>query len=125
PIRSHLTLPRLWRGPLPLPPETRRGIFRPGRHRLQGAVPEAVVDVDRADFDAVLLRVADDLRRRVESHRLAVQQGAGEDIGMEALDPGRDIDQERKARGMAFREAVGAEPLDLVEAAGGEIRGVA
>ena len=24
---THLTLPRLWRGPLPLPPERRRGAF--------------------------------------------------------------------------------------------------
>ncbi len=69
----------------------------------------------------MLPRVADDLGRGVEAHRLAVQQGAGEDFGVEALDPGRDIDEKGKARSVAFGEAIGAEPLDLVEAAGREI----
>jgi hypothetical protein len=52
-----------------------------------------VVDIDGAHFDAVLARVADDLRRGVKPHRLAVQQSAGEDLGVEAFDPGRDIDE--------------------------------
>src|SRR5712691_13244219 len=119
---AHLTLPRLWRGPLPLPPEGRRGVFA---NRFQGAVPFAEIDIDRAHQDTVLLRVADDLGRCVEPHRLAVEESAGEDFGVDALDPGRDIDEEGKARGMAFGEAIGAEPLDLVEAAGREIRGIA
>src|SRR5438045_1222871 len=85
---------------------------------LQRAIPFAEIDVDRAHRDAVLPGVADDLGRRVEPHRLTVQEGAGEDFGVDAFDPGRDIDEEGKARGVAFREAVGAEPLDLVEAAG-------
>ena len=80
-----------------------------------------MIDVDRAHLDAVLARVADDLGRGVEAHRLAVQQRAGEDLGVEAFDPGRDIDEQRKARGMAFGKAVVAEPLDLAEAALGEI----
>ena len=85
----------------------------------------AEIDVGRAYLDAVLTRIADDLRRRVKPHRLRVEQGAGEDIGVKAFDPGRDIDEQRKARGMAFRKAVSAEPLDLVEAAGREVACVA
>ena len=45
---------------------------------LQGVVPQAVADIDGADLDAMLLRVADDLRRGVEAHRLRIEQGAGE-----------------------------------------------
>ena len=56
--------------------------------RLQRAVPAAEIDVDRANFDAVLLGVADDLRRRVEPHRLRIQQRTGKNIGVAALDPG-------------------------------------
>src|SRR5215469_8164420 len=64
-----------------------------GGKRLQRAVPVAVVDVDRQHRDAMLARVADDLRRLVEAHRLRVKQRAGKDLGMKAFDPGRDIDQ--------------------------------
>ena len=52
----------------------------PRGERLQRAVTFAEVDIDRPHLDAVP-RVADDLRRRVEAHRLAVQQRAGEDGG--------------------------------------------
>src|SRR3546814_10075355 len=37
---------------------------------LQRAIPMAVVDRDRAHFDAMLARIADDLRGRIKSHRL-------------------------------------------------------
>src|SRR5207248_8021618 len=123
--KAHLTLPSLRDGPLPLPPKGRKGVFTRRFERLQGAVPLAEIDVGRAHLDAVLTRIADDLRRRVKPHRLRVEQCAGEDIGMKAFDPGRDIDEESKARRVAFRKPVGAEPLDLVEAAGREIMAVA
>ncbi len=95
------------------------------RRRLQRAVPVGVIDIDRADLDAVLLRIAHDLRRRVEAHRLAVEQGGGEHIRVAALHPCRGIDEEREARGVAFGKAVFAEPFDLAEAALGEIAGIA
>ena len=66
-------------------------------------------------------RIAHDLRRGVEAHRLGIQQRAGEDAGVMALDPGGGIDQQRKAGGMAFGKAVAAEALDLGKAAAGEI----
>src|SRR4029077_11770107 len=85
--------------------------------RFQCANPERVVDIDRAHLDLVLARVADDLRRRVKPHRLAVEQGAGEDLGVETFDPARDVNEERKARGMALGKAIGPEAFDLIEAA--------
>ena len=63
----------------------------------------------------MLAGVADDLRRGVEAHRLAVQQGAGKDRGVVALHPGRGIDQVGEAGGVALGEAVAAEALDLLE----------
>ncbi len=84
-----------------------------------------MVDVDRADLDAVLLRIAHDLRRGIEAHRLAVEQRRGEHVGIAALHPGRGIDEQREARGMAFGKAVFAEAFDLAEAALGEIAGIA
>ena len=56
--------------------------------RFERAVPKTVVDIDREHLNAMLARVADDLRRGVEPHRLTVEQGAGEDLRIEALDPG-------------------------------------
>src|SRR5215469_295187 len=64
--RSHM------RSPCPL-----RGAR--GTSQLQRAVPIAVVDVRRADLDAVLDGVAHDLGRGVEAHGLAVEKGASED----------------------------------------------
>jgi hypothetical protein len=75
--------------------------------------------------DPVFAGVAHDLGRRVEAHGLRVQQRAGEDAGVVALEPGRGIDQQREAGGVAFGEAVGAEALDLGKAALGEILVVA
>ena len=73
----------------------------------------------------MLAGVAHDLGGGVETHRLRVQKRAGEDRRMVALDPGRGVDQQREARRVALGEAVGAEALDLVEAAFGEIRRIA
>ena len=41
---------------------------------FERAVPFRMIDVDRQHRDAVLLRVADDLCRGVEAHRLRVEQ---------------------------------------------------
>ena len=110
-------------------PDVVRHVAVEGVHALGGArgpcssvrVPVRMIDIDRAHLDAVLAHVAHDLRRRVESHRLRVEQGRGEHVRITALEPGRGIDEQREARGMAFREAVFAEALDLAEAALGEV----
>ena len=73
----------------------------------------------------MLARVADELGRRVEAHRLGVEQGRAEDVRMMAFHPGRGIGDLGEAGGVAFGEAVAAEALDLLEGALGEIPVVA
>src|SRR5256884_2049221 len=70
-------------------------------------------------------RVLDELRRGVETHRLAVEQRRAERRRMVALEPRRDVDQQREARGMRFREAVFAEAEDLPVKPIGELRAIA
>ena len=87
---------------------------------FQRAIPIAGIHVGRPHLDPVLPRIAHELGRRVKAHRLGVEQGGSEDLGIVVFHPGRDVDQDREARGMALGEAVFAEPLDLLEAAFGE-----
>ena len=65
-------------------------------------------------LDAVTSRVFNDRAGRVEPHGLAVDQRRGEDRGMMALEPARDIDQERETGGVRLGEPVLPEPLDLL-----------
>ena len=88
---------------------------------LERAVPVARVHVRRPHFDAVAARVLHQLRRRVEAHRLAVEQRGAERRRVVALEPGRDVDQQREARRVRFREAVLAEAEDLLEDRVGEL----
>ena len=68
----------------------------------------------------MLARVAHELGRLIEAHRLAVEDGGAEHVRIMALDPGRGVDEQREACGVAFRKAVFAEALDLSEAVFGE-----
>ena len=74
-------------------PMIRRNPSRSVPPVLHRAIPRARANVDAAHGHAVLARVAHDLRRRVEPHRLRIQQRAGERRRMVAFQPGRDIDQ--------------------------------
>ena len=94
-------------------------------HFLQRAVPIRMIDVDRQHHNAMLLRVAHDLRRGIEPHRLRIEQSGRERRRVMAFQPARDIDQQRKAGSVAFGKAVFAEALDLVEAMLSELRIVA
>ena len=78
-----------------------------------------------AHLDIVFARIAHDFRRGIKAHGLGIQQGTGKRRGMVFLDPCRNINEMGKARGMAFGKAVGAEALNLLEAASGEIRLIA
>ena len=69
--------------------------------------------------------IAHQLGRGVKAHGLAVEQRGEKGIGVVALEPGTDIDQQREAGGMAFGEAVFAEAFDLLEDALGIGRVVA
>ncbi len=92
---------------------------------FQRAIPPAGVDADRADLDAMLARVADELGDAVKAHRLGVEQRRAEDFRMIIFHPGRGVGDPGEARGVAFGEAVAAEALDLPEGALGEVRAIA
>src|SRR5690606_20688862 len=70
--------------------------------------------VDRPYLDAVRARRAQQLRGRIEAHRLAIQQRAEERGRLVAFQPRRHVNKESEARRMRFRKAVLAEALDLV-----------
>ena len=91
--------------------QRRRAVLAP----LERAVPVARSHLDRAHLDAVRARIAHQLRRRVEPHRLAVDQRGAECRRLVALEPGGDVDQQREARGVGLGKAVFAEALDLLE----------
>ena len=76
-----------------------------------------------AHLDAMLDGIADDLRRGIKAHRLAVEQRAGEHIGVVALEPARDIDEQREGGGVAFREAVSPKPSICSKQRFGELVG--
>src|SRR5690606_21632909 len=88
---------------------------------LERAIPMAVIDRDRADLDPMFARVGDDLRGRIKAHRLRVKQRRAEDVGMMMLHPAGSIGDLREACRVAFRKAIGAEPLDLLEGALGKV----
>src|SRR4029077_5549754 len=94
-----------------------RGVALRGFER---AVPIAEIHIRRPYLDVVLARVAHELGRLIEAHRLAVEDRGAEDVRVVALDPGRHIDEEREARRMAFGKSVFAKTLDLAEAVLGE-----
>src|SRR3569623_301305 len=73
------------------------------------------IDVDRAHIHTMLDRVPDQLRRCIKPHRLAVEEGREKHIRIVALQPARRIDEQCKGCRVAFRKAVGAEPLYLFE----------
>jgi hypothetical protein len=85
----------------------------------------AVIDRDGPDLDPMFAGIRDDLGRRVEAHRLGVEQRGAEDIGMMVLHPAACIGDLGEAGGMALGKAIGAEALDLLEGALGEILTVA
>src|SRR5690606_6795730 len=87
----------------------------PSRVRLERRFDAARGHVDRTNLDAVRARGAQELRRRVEAHRLAVQERAEERRGLVALEPRGYVDEQSKARRVRLRETVFAEASDLLE----------
>ena len=71
--------------------------------------------LDRPHFNSVIARVAHQLRRRVETHGLAVDERAGESRGLMTLEPRGAVHQQRETRGVRLGKAVFAEALDLAE----------
>ena len=56
-------------------------------HRLKRVVPGAEIHIRRAHFHPVFARIPHDLRGRVKTHGLRVEQGRTEHIRVMALDP--------------------------------------
>ena len=67
-----------------------------------------------ADLDAVPLGVVHQRLRRVEAHRLRVEQRRAERGRVVQLEPGRGVDQQREADRVALGEAERGERLDLL-----------
>ncbi len=88
---------------------------------LEGTIPIAAVDINRQNRDAVRLGVADQLRRLVETHRLAVQERGRERGGVMALQPRRDVGEPGETGGVRFGKAVFAEAADLLVDLVGEL----
>ena len=82
-----------------------RGRDGSAARRRERAVPVADGDVDRPDFDAMVHRIAHDLRRRIKPQRLRVEQRGAERGRLVALEPRRHVHQQREARGVALRES--------------------
>ena len=71
-------------------------------------------------FNPMFAGVTHDFGWCIKTHGLRIQQCTGEGLGMEFLDPGRNVNEMGEACGMAFRKTIGAEAFDLLEAAFGE-----
>ena len=67
-----------------------------------------------ADLDAVPLGVVDQRLRRVEAHRLGVEQRRAERRRVVPLEPGRRVDQQREADRVRLGEPERGERLDLL-----------
>ena len=65
----------------------------------------------------MLGRIAHDLRRRIETHGLGIEERRAEGIRMVAFDPAGCIGDEREAGGVTFRKTVGTEAFQLGERA--------
>ena len=74
----------------------------------------ARVDVRRQRGHAAALRIADEARRRVEAHRLGVEQRAEELHLVVAAQPRRLVREQRERGGMRLREAEAGERGELV-----------
>ena len=83
--------------------------------RLERTIPVALVDVDAPNLDAMTTQVLNELRGRIESHGLAVQQRTGKGGRRMAFEPAGNVDEQRETGRMRFREAVLAEAFDLAK----------
>lgn len=63
---------------------------------FERAIPPRTIDADRPDRHAVGPGVGNDLSRRVEPHRLRIDEGGTEHIRIVAFDIGRGVSDESK-----------------------------
>src|ERR1700722_19795053 len=82
---------------------------------FEGAIPVAARDIDGSYLHSMGTRVAHQLRRRIEAHRLAVDERRAKCRGLMGFQPRRGVREQRKARRVRLREAVVAETSYLIE----------
>src|SRR5262249_41702187 len=82
-------------------------VFEPDPHSiaLEPALDGAAVDVDRPHLDSAPLRVAHERRRRVEAHRLRVQERREELARVVVPQPRRLVCKQPERRRVRLREA--------------------
>ncbi len=73
----------------------------------------------------MVLSIAHDLRGRVKSHRLGIEQSGGKGGGIAAAQIGADPHQPGKGDGVAFGKAIAAKAFDLAKTAFGKLRFIA
>src|SRR6185437_14758488 len=83
--------------------------------RFKRGIPLRMIDVGWPYFDAMFACIADDLCRRIKSHRLRIEEGGCEGVRIMAFQPCRGINKKRKARRMTFGKSVFAETFDLLK----------
>ena len=88
-------------------------VFLRGRS-LQPALPVAVIDANRAYFDAMPARILYQLRWGIKAHWLAVEQGGDKGRRMVTFQPGRDIHQQGEAGRVRFGKAIFAKAQHLL-----------
>jgi len=106
PDRRTAKPPRVRRLPRLAPPPSVRG-------GLQDRSGTAGVDVWPADLHPVPAGVIDQSLRRVEPHRLGIEQRGQERCRVVPLEPGTGVDQVSKAHRVALRETVAGERGEL------------
>src|SRR5258708_33590978 len=82
---------------------------------LERAIPIADGNVDRPQLDAMRPRIAHQVRRCVEAHRLAVDERRTERRRFVMFQPGGDVDEQREARTVGFRKSIFPKPQYLIE----------
>ena len=87
---------------------------RPRRCRLDRALGQAAIDLGRAHLHPAPLRVTHEARRRVEAHRLGVEQRAEEDGRVVVAQPGRLVGEQPERGGVRLGEAEAGEGDELV-----------
>src|ERR1700722_12756045 len=92
-------------------PQCRAAIVPP----LERAIPSADGNVDRPHLDTMRPCIAHQLRRCVETHRLAVDERRAERRRLVMFQPRRDVDEQCEARGMRLRKSVFPKPQYLIE----------
>ena len=90
-------------------------IPRASRTRLQRTIPITFVHVDRPHFDAMLLNIANQLGRCIESHRLAVDDRSRIRRRIMMFQPSGNIDQQCETRGVGFGKPIFSESANLMK----------